>query len=108
MKELVTQSCLMMVLPTACSLPGSSVQGMSQQEYWSGIPFPSLGNLPDLGMEPGSSALLADSLPSEPSGKPRFRDSSIEWGVQVSSDAQSCLTLGNPMNRSTPGLPVHH
>ena len=32
----------------------------SRQEYWNGLPFPSSGNLPDLGMEPGSPALRAD------------------------------------------------
>ena len=41
-----------------------------RQEYWSGLPFPSPGDLPDPGMEPGSPALQADSLPSEPPGKP--------------------------------------
>ena len=41
----------------------------SRQEYWSGLPFPSPGDLPDPGMEPGSPALQADSLPSEPPGK---------------------------------------
>ena len=40
----------------------------SGQEYWSGLPFPSPGDLPDPGMEPGSPALQADSLPSEPPG----------------------------------------
>ena len=44
--------------------------GFSRQEYWSGLPFPSPGDLPDPEMEPGSSALQADSLPSEPPGKP--------------------------------------
>ena len=38
----------------------------SRQEYWSGLPFPSPGDLPDPGIEPGSPALQADSLPSEP------------------------------------------
>ena len=41
----------------------------SRQEYWSGLPFPSLWNLPDPGIEPGSAALQADALPSEPPGK---------------------------------------
>ena len=41
------------------------------QEYWSGLPFPSPGNLPNLGTELRSSALQADSLPSEPSEKPK-------------------------------------
>ena len=42
----------------------------SRQEYWSGLPFPSPGDLPDPGTEPGSPALQADALPSEPAGKP--------------------------------------
>ena len=44
--------------------------GFSRQEYWSGLPFPSPGDLPDPGMEPRASALQADALPSEPLGKP--------------------------------------
>ena len=63
---LVTQSC-----PTLCypmSPPGSSVE-FSRQEYWSGLPFPSPGNLPDPETEPGSPALQADSLLSDPSGE---------------------------------------
>ena len=42
----------------------------SRQEYWSGLPFPSPGDLPNPGIEPGSPALQADSLPTEPPGKP--------------------------------------
>ena len=44
--------------------------GFSMQEYWNGLPFPSLGVLPDLGIEPGSPALQEDALLSEPPGKP--------------------------------------
>ena len=44
----------------------------SRQEYWSGLPFPSPGDLPDSGMEPRSPALQADALPSEPPGKPQI------------------------------------
>ena len=39
--------------------------GFSRQEYWSGLPFPSPGDLPNLGIEPGSPALQADASPSE-------------------------------------------
>ena len=42
----------------------------SRQECWSGLPFPSPGDLLDPGIKPGSPALLADALPSEPQGKP--------------------------------------
>ena len=41
----------------------------SRQEYWSGLPFPSRGDLPDPGIEPRSPALWADALPSELPGK---------------------------------------
>ena len=44
--------------------------GFSRQEYWSGLPFPSPGDLPDPGIEPRSPALQADALPSELPGKP--------------------------------------
>ena len=44
--------------------------GFSKQEYWSGLPFPSPGHLPNPGIEPGSPALQADALSSEPLGKP--------------------------------------
>ena len=44
--------------------------GFSRQEYWSGLPFPSPGDLPDSGTESRSPVLQADSLPSEPLGKP--------------------------------------
>ena len=47
----------------------SPSMGFSRQEYWSGLPFPSPGDLPDPGMEPGSPALEADTLTSEPPGK---------------------------------------
>ena len=44
--------------------------GFSSQEYWSGLPFPSPGNLPDPGIKPRSPALQMDSLPADPQGKP--------------------------------------
>ena len=44
--------------------------GFSRQEYWSGLPFPSPGDLPDPGIEPRSPALQADSLPAELPRKP--------------------------------------
>ena len=43
--------------------------GFSRQEYWGGLPFPSPGDLPNPGIEPGSPPLKADTLPSEPPGK---------------------------------------
>ena len=49
--------------------------GFSRQEYWSGLPFPSLGDLPNPGIEPRSPALYADALLSEPSGKSNLTNS---------------------------------
>ena len=51
----------------------SPSMGFSRQEYWSGLPFPSPGDLPDLGIKPRSPALEADALTSEPPGKPDYR-----------------------------------
>ena len=45
--------------------------GFSRQEYWSGLPFPSPGDLPDAGIEPRSPILEADALTSEPPGNLR-------------------------------------
>ena len=45
--------------------------GLSRQEHWTGLPFPSLGDLPNPGIEPGSPALQADSSTPEPLNLPR-------------------------------------
>ena len=49
-----------MTRTVACQVPLS--MGFSKQEYWSGLPFPSPGDLPDPGLQPGSPALLVDSI----------------------------------------------
>ena len=46
--------------------------GFSRQEYWSLLPFPSPADIPNPGIKPGSPTLQADSLPSEPLGRPNF------------------------------------
>ena len=71
-----------------CSLPGSSVYGIPRQEYQSGFPFPSLGNLLDPEIKPMSPALQADSLLSEPPGKPfMLVDVSLHQGLLKESRA---------------------
>ena len=65
---LVAESCPTLAAPwrVACQAPLS--MGFSRQEYWSGWPFPSPGDLPDPGNEPESPAFQADSLPAELQG----------------------------------------
>ena len=68
----VARPCPILCNPMDCSRPGSSVMTFTgcvvywMQAYCSGWPFPSSGALPNLGNEPGSLTLQADSLPSEP------------------------------------------
>ena len=57
------------VTPWTVAHQASPSMEFSRHEYWSGLPFPSPGDLPDPGIEPGSPTLQADALPSEPPGK---------------------------------------
>ena len=68
--SVIAQSCPTLCDPMDCRPPGSSIHGFPRQEYWSGLPFPSPGDLPDPGIEPKSLTLQADTLTSEPPGKP--------------------------------------
>ena len=96
------------VIPwTVCSLWDSSVHGIFQAKILQGI-FPTQGsNLHLLHWR-------ADSFTTVPPGMPQQTGNVIqiwtwaEHSVQFSSVTQSCPTLRDPMNRSTPGLPVHH
>ena len=63
---LVTKSCLTLATPWVVARQAPLSMGFSRQEYCSGLPFPSLSDLPKLGIETRSPALQADSLPSEP------------------------------------------
>ena len=58
-------------MPWTVAYQAPPSMGFSRQEYWNGLPFPSPEDLPDPGIEPGSPALQADALPSEPPGKPK-------------------------------------
>ena len=64
----------------ACQAPLSV--GFSREEYWSGLPFLSPGNLPDPGIEPRSPTLQADSLPSEEKKKKRGYTSEYIKGLE--------------------------
>ena len=65
MKVLLLQLCPTLCNPIVCTPPGSSVHGILQARTLECVAIPSPGNLPNPGIEPGSPALQADSLPSE-------------------------------------------
>ena len=106
---------------------------LARQDYWNELSFPSTGDLPNPGIEIMSPALVGRFFTTVPSRKPsyisRYRynfvhhlhlaDEEIKMqrikilpepnlSVQFRSVALPCPTLCDPMNRSTPGLPVHH
>ena len=66
---LVAKSCLTLATLWTVAHQAPLSMGFSREEYWSGLPFPSPGDFPDPGIEPGSLALQADSLPTELPGK---------------------------------------
>ena len=69
--SLVTKSCPTLAAPWTVAHWALLSMGFSGQEYWSGLPFPSPGDLPDPGIEPGSLALQADFLLTELQEKPK-------------------------------------
>ena len=74
----VARSCPPLCGPMDCSPPGSSVQGISRQEHWGGLPSPSPGCLPNPGIEPAPSALQAGSLLLSPQGM-RLAERNRAW-----------------------------
>ena len=71
-------SCVrLFVTPWTVAYQASQSMGFSRQEYQSGLPFLSPGDLPNPGIEPGSPALDADALTSEPPGKPINKEGSL-------------------------------
>ena len=71
--------------------------GFPRQEYWSGLPFPSPGDLPHPGMKPTSPAPQEDSLPLSQGKAHKLIESESESESEVT---QSCPTLCDPMNNS--------
>ena len=70
-KKVKSLSCVQLfAIPWTAAYQAPPSMGFSRQEYWSGLPFPSPGALPDPGIEPGSPAFQAYALTSEPPGKP--------------------------------------
>ena len=69
---LVTQLWVAWATPQTVACKAPLCMEFSRQEYWSGQPFPSPGDLPNPGIEPKSPAVQVDSFSSEPPGKPRL------------------------------------
>ena len=96
------------VTPWTVAYQSPQSMEFSRQEYWSGLPFPSLGDLPNPGIEPRSPTLQADTLPSEPPrniGAPQYiRQTLADIKGQVDSNT---IIVGNfntpltPMDRSS-------
>ena len=93
------QSCLTLFNPWTVAHQAPLSIGFSRQEHWSGLPFPSPGDLPDPGIEPTSPALAGGFFNTEPQGK------SLCTGVY--KVAQSCTNLCDTMHHSLPGSSVH-
>ena len=92
-RMLVAQSCLTFVTPWTVGCQAPLSMGFPRQEYWSGLQFPSPGDLPDPGTEPRS-ALQADSSPSEPLGKPPI-NSVFEYARMRFSHILDCYSNSN-------------
>ena len=68
--SLVAKSCLTLAAPSPVARQAPLSMGFPRQEYWSGLPFPSPGGLPDPGTEPRSPTLTSSFFTTEPPGKP--------------------------------------
>ena len=97
---LFAKLCLTLCDPMGCYPPGSCVYGISQQKYWSGLPFPAPGNLLDSGIRPTSPALAGRFFTIEPPGMPGV-------GLLTAQSLQLCPTPCDPMDRSPTGSSVH-
>ena len=98
--KLVTQSCPNLRLHGLRPVLLLCAMEFSRQEYWGGLPFPSPGDHPNLGIEPGSPALEADSLPTEPPGKPLIPGPGIK---PMSPDFEGWFLTTGPPRKSLHG-----
>ena len=80
--------------------------GFLRQEYWGGLPFPSPGDLTNPGIE--STFLESPALAGRFFTTEQIRKADKDNSVQFSSVTQLCITLCDPMECRTPGIPVHH
>ena len=101
--------CPTIVTPWTVAWQTSLSMGFSRQEYWSELLFPSPGDLPNPGIEPGSPALQADSLPTEVWGKTSWKmlgcmkhklESRLLGEISVTSDMQMIAPLWQKVKRN--------
>ena len=93
----VAQSGRLFATPWTVAYQAPPSMGFSRQDYWSGVPLPSPGDLPDPGIGPRSPALQADALPSEPPGKSTKKASpNYLWSAKGKLIAWECE---NPAER---------
>ena len=93
---LIAKSCPTLETPWTVACQALPAMGFSRQEYWSGLPFPSPGTLPNPGIEPGFPALQTDSLPTELLGSPTHIDKDpfpppVATNIHILSDPSSVL-----------------
>ena len=117
-KSLQSSTTLFVILwPVACQVPLSV--GFSKQEYWSRLPFPTPGVLPNPRIKPRSPTLHSDSLPDEPQGRPEnivVGSLSLRQRIFPTQESNRCLLLcrrilyqlsyqGSPNREAPPGKP---
>ena len=83
--------------------------GFSRQDYWSGLPFPSPGDIPNPGIKPESPSLQTGALPSEPPGKPLLMEVLINYyypHLKEESQLAGGTGLGSPILVNRTQLPT--
>ena len=108
---LVAKSCPTLAAPWTVARQAPLSMGFSRKEYWTGLPFPSPGHLPNPWIKPGSPALQADSLPTELQGKPRAAGISVlyqspkEKGRGQAKWVEKHKNLSKHLSHHTPSSP---
>ena len=99
----VAQLCRLFSTPWTVAGRAPLSMEFSRQEYWSGLLFPSLGDLPNPGIKPRSTTLQANSLPSEPPGKPHYF---LKQHVNLQLYRKKCLIKKQTWRRKWQPTPV--
>ena len=103
---MVSKLCLSPATPWTIAHQAPLSMGLPRQECWSGLPFPSSGDLPNPGIEPGSPVLQADSLPTELPGKPAHFSNSYCLHQQFSNSLpkHTWKTRHGPLSSTFQGM----